>query len=274
MQQKNKKASILLWVFFLTILLAISFIYISVWIRKSLTTDSWKIKTLEENRKKENFLANINKKSIKIWENNLIIKNFSSIIYTLKKDELLNLKFEEEWNINLQLLNSWIISYSIWSNELWKNILPTYNTWITTANFNINAWENLKIKNFSWNSKIKISANNTIIYKLSLLPKIIKFKKSWEINLSVWREWWKIKYKINNWTEYFLKWNSSVTYVNKKIFINSWDELKIEKVSWDNYKKVIISWNQNLSDMLDNNTYKIIKESWWRKFIIEKWKIK
>jgi len=272
--QKNKQASILIWAFFLTLLMSFSFIFIQFQIKSSLSTNSKKLKNLELEKQKQEFLWDINSKTQKIWENNLEIKDFSSLEYSLKKDEEFELEFTEIWTINLELLNSWIISYALNSGNFWENILPTYNTGTTSKTIEILSTPTiLKIKNFSWYSKIRIWASKKVTHKLGNLPKTEVFEKAWKITLSLYKNC-KIEYKINWWTEILLVSWSSQKYTNKSFFVKSWDSIFFERIYWNISRKIIISWDYNLSDMLKNNSYKISKTTWWKEIVLEKWKIK
>ncbi len=277
--QKKQKASILIWVFFLTLLMSFSFIFIQFQIQNSLKVNSKRLENLEEEKKIQEFLWDINAQSIQIWENTLEVESFSSLEYSLKKDEILWLNFTETWTINIELLNSWIVSYATWAVastlEFWTNILPTYNTGATSVNVLVNTWEKLEVKAFSWNPKLSFWASKKIIYPLDILPSAITFKKSWKITMSIWVRWWGIKYKINSWIEKTLTWNSTENYTSKSFFVKVWDSLSI--INFDNpgnNKKLIISWDYNISDLIQNNSYKISKKTWWKEVILEEWKIR
>ncbi len=301
--QKKQKASILIWVFFLTLLMSFSFIFIQFQIKNSLSTNSKKLDSLEKEKNVQEFLWDINSKTQKIWENTLEIKDFSSLEYSLKKDEKLELDFKEDWELNLELLNSWIISYAINTEKLWKYTLPKYWEWIRNKNFSINSWDILKIKNFSWYSKIRIGASKR--YKKNLNNnwdnKTYNFLKAWKITISLKRRrkyinpdtyytWSILKYETNYSWNWIITASKNTNYTNKSFFIKSWDNLKIinktniddlEKKDWttvtnwfDDKITVIVSWDYNISNMLKNNSYKISKKTWWREIVLEKGKIK
>jgi hypothetical protein len=218
------------------------------------------------------------------------IKNFSSIDYSLKKDEIFNLTFSETWTINLQLLNSGIISYALDWEEFWKNILPTYNTWTTSTGFLLTSWTTLKIKNLSWYSKIRIWASKN---KKASINNIWwqyiydNFKKSWKITISLQRRrkshpirytTSEIEYKTNySWTWTIIS-SEDTKYTHKSFFIKSWDKLTIinknsSKTWYSDKATFIISWDYNISDLMQNNSYKIYKKTWGKEIVLEKGKI-
>jgi len=151
---QNKKASILIWAIFLSLIISISFLSISTQITKNLKTSQSSQNIIEKQNQINNVLKNSQENKKIIW-NTIIEMENKSFIKSLKKNEILKINFPQNSTIELKLLNSWIIFYNTWSSNTWilDNNTPNIET-------NIEQNKNLILKNYSWYTKIKLTSNN------------------------------------------------------------------------------------------------------------------
>ena len=152
MQKTERKASILIWSIFLSLIISISFLSISTKITsvikknisyKDFLEESFLIK--EKIIKSELDEEIISNKTIGI-ENKIIKKS-------LKSQEIYEIEFQKDSNINLEIINSWIMFYYTGSND--KHLL----TW-SIEDIAINSWEKLKLQNLSWYTKFILESDN------------------------------------------------------------------------------------------------------------------
>ena len=178
MQKTNKKASILIWAIFLSLIISVTFISISTKINKNLKNNSEIINNIKINNEVINI---INSWSISWNFNNQYLTNWDKLIFeqspykiNLKNNETINLKSKIDNNININI--TWSPIYYSW----------TTNTWIIISNWNIETWSWIFIlKNLWWYSKIII--NNSNIEKEFTNYKIIKKIGNKEIIKSKWK---------------------------------------------------------------------------------------
>ena len=154
MQKNNKKASILIWAIFISLIISVSFLNISTKITKNLKNSSNLNLDLEKENKIQNLLYSSNNDS-KILENTEIQIENKTLKYSLKKWEVYKIQFPKTTQINLQLTNSWIIEYNTWATNSW--ILYSSNSILSA---NINANNDLVLKNLAWYSTFKLTSDN------------------------------------------------------------------------------------------------------------------
>ena len=179
MQKKSKNASILIWAIFLSLIISVSFLSISTKITKNLKNSSNLNIDLEKENKIQNLLYSSNNNSEILWNIEIQIEN-KKLKYSLKKWEIYKIHFPKNSQINLKLTNSWIIEYNTWTTSSW--ILYSNSPEIST---NINANNNLILKNLAWYSSFKLISNNKFEFsdkKYKIIEKIWNkkiIKSSW-----------------------------------------------------------------------------------------------
>ena len=186
MQKINKKASILIWSIFLSLIISISFLSISTKITKNLkNNDLNNANILEENRVQNILKTSENdiedNTTEEIWNNTIYIEN-KILKKSLKKDEIYSIKFPTTSNITLKLTSSGVLLYAFsWTiNDSWilknnNNKIENNTTWI---------W-NLILTNYSWYVSFELISNN----KFDIPEKKYKIiEKIWnkEIIKSMW----------------------------------------------------------------------------------------
>lgn len=186
MQNLDKKASILLWAVFLSMIIVIAFTSINYQLRQNLTKNNSLIEKINfENEKNKQIGDIIEKKEFKsvILSNNekIIFKQDNIITKWFKIDESLSLKveWEEKSNITIKVLEWWPIYYKNPENE-----------WIITKQDTINIKWEINIENMWWYADITITSenkfeNNTKKYKIvrEYGTKTI-IKETWEITIN------------------------------------------------------------------------------------------
>lgn len=182
MQKITKKASILIWSIFLSLIISISFLSISTKITKNLQNSTNLNKNLKENNKIQNILKSSQNNTESIWNTNIYIEN-SKLQKTLKNTEIYTILFPNQSEISLELKNNWIIFYNTWWTNTW--ILSWSNTVIETI---INSGNSLTLENFSWYSKFELISKNKFVIPVKNY-KIIK--EIW--NKEVIKSFWQIK---------------------------------------------------------------------------------
>lgn len=186
MQKTSKKASILIWATFLSLIMTVIFVSISTNINKNLKNNL----SLTEEFKNENEIKNLlNSWSINMNYNDLYLKNWDKIIFeksnkttiSLKKWEIHTWKININSNITIDIKEWWPVTYK--SNN-YNDIITDKKTfwWITNKYF--------YIKNLWWYSKIIISSDTTWNY-LSKYRNYNIYKKIWNKEVIKWS--WKIK---------------------------------------------------------------------------------
>lgn len=199
MQNINKKASILIWAFFLSSVIIISFISISFKINKTIKNNM----TIEKNIK-INSLINQKIKSKdfineNIWNKKIIFENNKFFTWSLEKNKNinLNLSWVNKWKFDLKILNWWplyyeFLSYS-WAVNSAKQITASWIVY-TSSSFN---WElnnkfdkaKLEIKNLWWFTNFTLSWSINFLWeykKYKIIKKIWNkeiIEKSWEIKI-------------------------------------------------------------------------------------------
>jgi len=178
MQKTTLKASILIWSIFLSLIISVTFIWISTKINQNLNNNNDLNKNIQIQNEIKNKLKskNYSDKNFDNWYT-LIFASQKNIKIWLKKDENIFINFPETSTWNISIINWWPIYYS-WS--IW--------TWIINNTYDINSiyWM-LNIKNLWWYTKIQLDSNNNIqtqyqnykIVKTIWNKKIIK--TSWKV---------------------------------------------------------------------------------------------
>lgn len=182
-QKKAKKASILIWSIFLSMIISISFITISSKINKNLIRDSSLDSNVYNIIKEKIVDNNFSEEETKSWDK-IVFENDSYIERTLKKMEKYIIIFPKETQVNIEIINGWPIYYSN-SGEI--NIVWT---WIidTNLNFLVETWS-LEINNLWWLTSFSVNWNKDFIAqdkKYEVIKKIWNkdfIKTSWEIKL-------------------------------------------------------------------------------------------
>jgi hypothetical protein len=187
MQKTNTRASILIWATFLSLIITVTFIWISTNINKNLKNNS----LLNEQFKNQNEIKNIiNSWGIDMNYQNIYLDNWEKIIFERTNKKIISLKKEEihTWkildadsNINIKILNWWPVSY-----------INTSSSWVVTSieTFWDNTADYFYIKNLWWYTKIMISSDITGNY-LSQYRKYSIYKKIW--NKEILKTSWKVK---------------------------------------------------------------------------------
>lgn len=132
MQKTNKRASILIWSIFLSLIVSLSFVFVSTKINQNILSNI----NLEDFFLKDNIINDFVNNDLvwSIWDNEIIKKELNS--FTLDNQKSLNLLFS--WNIDftwsIYLMEWWplyyeIISYS-WADE--SKVSSLSSTWILT----------------------------------------------------------------------------------------------------------------------------------------------
>ena len=156
MQKISKKASILIWSIFFSLIISISFLNISTKITKNLkNNNSHNINILEESNINNTLKTSENNIEI-IWKNIIYIEN-STLKKSLKSMEKYVIDFPINSNIDLNLTSSWVVFYNfIWtvpSSGILNNNNPNltnYETWV---------WI-LELTNLSWYINFKLDSDN------------------------------------------------------------------------------------------------------------------
>ena len=207
MQKINKKASILLWAVFLSVVISISFISISLKINKNITN----YKENNQNEEINNYIKNKDFSNKDLWNNEELIfedsKNYTKTLNFNKATEI-RINSVNSTNFNININNWWPVFYSL---LLYNNTSFAWNitsSWIITNNSSFvwnfdntnNSWI-LYIKNLWWISNFSLTSSENILTdnKKYTITKIIwnkkLIKKEWFIkNFDLWDISW-INYK-------------------------------------------------------------------------------
>lgn len=187
MQKTSKKASILIWATFLSLIITVTFLSISTQINKIIKNNS----NINETIKIENEIANIvNSWSIDWNLTNSYLSNWDKIIFEKTNVKIVWLKSEEThtWkiiennsNITVRVLKWWPVTFTNWSNY-W---IINYNDLDT---FQVSNWY-FYIKNIWDFSEIEISSD-TNANLLSKYRKYTIFKEIW--NKQIIKTNWEI----------------------------------------------------------------------------------
>lgn len=187
MQKSNIKASILIWSIFLSLIITVTFVWISTSVNKNIKNNS----SLVNQFKTQNQIKNIiNSWSIDWNYKNSYLNNWEKIIFertnknivTLKKWETHTWKIKKNnSNINIKILEGWPVSYS---NNTLSWVVKDIKTfwWNTIGDF--------YIKNLWWYTKFIISSDTTDNY-LSQYRKYTVYQQIW--NKEVIKTSWTIK---------------------------------------------------------------------------------
>lgn len=175
MQKISKKASILIWAIFLSLIISVSFLSISTKITENLKNSGINNKNIDENDNIKNILLYSEKNTENIWNKTILIEN-KKLEKSLKNNENYEIDFIKNSIIDLYIMNSSIIKYEL----IWTKNESGILTW-SLKSYETGTWK-LKLNNYSWYTKIKLLSDN-------------KF------------EIWEKKYKIieNIWTKEIVK---------------------------------------------------------------------
>jgi len=105
-QKISKKASILIWAIFLSLIISLSFLSISTKITKNLKENSQNNISIIEQNNFEKILKTSNLDTEIIWNKTIYIEN-RSLKKSLKKSEEYEIKFRKDSTININLTSSW-----------------------------------------------------------------------------------------------------------------------------------------------------------------------
>lgn len=180
---ETKKASILIWAIFLSIIISVTFAMISAKITKNLNNNSNIINNLENFNNW--YLLNKKNSILKNWDN-LIFEEDNNINRTIKNNEIYNINtiITEDSYLDIFIIN-WselyykVISYS-WS--LWLSSSWITSKWLIQNNYRINFnydtdkdHKIIQLQNLWWYSNITLSWSiilNTNYKKFSTINKI------------------------------------------------------------------------------------------------------
>ena len=181
MQKINKKASILIWSIFLSLIISISFLSISTKITKDLKNNDLNNKNILELSKIQNILKTSENDIEEVWNNIIYIEN-KTLKKSLKKDEIYTILFPTESNITLSLTSSWVIFYEYsWNSWILRNNDPTLTETIDSN-------DSLKLINYSWYVSFELNSDNKfdiLEKKYKIIEKIWNkeiIKSSWTLN--------------------------------------------------------------------------------------------
>lgn len=153
MQKNSKKASILIWAIFLSLIISLSFLSISTKITKNLKENSKNNINIIEQNKIENILKNSDLNIENVWNKSIHIEN-KNLKKSLKKSEEYEISFNTNSIININLTSSWVIYYEL----NWTKTGSWVLTW-TLNNYETWSWI-LKLINFSWYISFELVSDN------------------------------------------------------------------------------------------------------------------
>ncbi len=182
MQKTNKKASILLWSIFLSLIISVSFISINSKINKNLKENS----SLTDNLKTDSFITNI----IHSWSigntflekynidsnKDLVFDKTNEALISLKKDEIHNFEIIENSSLTIEIISWGVLKFN---NEIISS----------SKTFNVFPW-NLEILNIWWFTRFKLISDSDNNY-LSQYRNYKVVNSIW--NKKIIKEKWKIK---------------------------------------------------------------------------------
>lgn len=186
MQKTNIRASILIWATFLSLIITVTFVWISTSINKSLKNNS----LLTNQFNTQNEIKNIiNSWSIDLNYHNIYLNNWEKLIFertnkaiiTLKKWETHTWKIMLDSNINIKIIEWWPVSY-INETSSWI-VLDIETFWDNSIGY-------FYVKNLWWYTKVIISSDVTWNY-LEKYRKYTVYKKIW--NKEIIKTSWFIK---------------------------------------------------------------------------------
>jgi len=185
MQKNHKKAYILIWAIFLSLIISVTFIEISTKVNKNLNNNNeiiynWKIDIETEKLINMSIInQDYSEKSTENWDK-IIFDNNIELIFSMKKDDINLSKINNTGNISISILQWWPIKYN---NNTLSGIINN------TGNIATTIWE-LYITNLSWYTKLKInSISNNYLSKYT----------NYKITRKIWnKEFIKSKWKIKN----------------------------------------------------------------------------
>jgi len=167
MQKNKNNASILIWSIFLSLILSITFIGISSKITKELKNN----KNYLNQNNQNNFIKNKLKKRDYSNENfpsnneNIIFMQNKNYSWSLKKEEKIQIKFVENSNISINIINWWPIVYStIWTLT---------SSWIINSNTQMTLSGSIILNNL-WGYTIYNVISNKNILPPEIIYKVIK----------------------------------------------------------------------------------------------------
>ena len=157
MQKIGKRASILIWAIFLSLIISVSFVSISTKINKNIRSNSKNIKTFNNQKAIKEKIKEGDFTNQRLANNEAIIfsKN-NSLTWSLKKSDNIKLKFEQISTIDINILSGWPIYFTLtWSTNSW---------WIVSSTSNLSSfsWE-LILENLWWYTMYNIDSNNDFL---------------------------------------------------------------------------------------------------------------
>jgi len=172
MQKRSKKASILLWSIFISMIVSLLFLWISSKVNKNLKNNEKIFKQDNINYILSEKIKNNDFWKTDLWDNYyLIFEKKDPIIRTIKKNEEKTFLFNSWSQINITIKKIYWspVYYKAfkWSDK--NNINTLISSWIidSETNFNLldssNKWWKLYLKNLWWEARLKINSQNSII---------------------------------------------------------------------------------------------------------------
>jgi len=199
-QKTNKKASILIWAFFLSLIIAISFISISSKINKNIKNNISLESELKTNSMIKQKLNSKDFSAETIWDKKIVFDDYNYIDLALEKEKntTINFSWTNSGSLEISIKNWWPIFYEFlsfsWSNNSIKEIT---SSWIINNNKSFTWWLSekydkwkLEIKNLWWftNFSLRSSINLWLKYKnYKIIQKIWNKKvieKKWKIKIN------------------------------------------------------------------------------------------
>jgi len=175
--QNNKKASILIWAIFLSLIISISFLSIANKVNNNSKTSKALQENIRNNIKIENNLKSFSWVSFQIQKQKVYIEN-KTLNKSLKKYEIFNISFPKASTWVLMLTSLWVLHYEFWSDSGFLD--KTNSKYI----FKNKSWI-LKLENYSWILWFSLNSNNKFDFqeKKYKITKKIAWK---EIIKQVW----------------------------------------------------------------------------------------
>lgn len=182
MQKSNKKASILLWAIFLSIIISVAFIWVSTKVSKKLRDNI----SFKEDVSIQNQIQNkLNKKDFTNevfinWEK-IYFESSNSIQRNLKKDEKIILNFSTWTSIDISLYNWWPIIYTFTSTP----------SWIQTWSWLIKDYDNIIGNLQGSDTNLKLEITNLWWYTslwINSTSDFTSWEKSYTITQIIWNK--------------------------------------------------------------------------------------
>lgn len=182
MQKLNKKASILLWAIFLSIIISVAFIWVSTKVSKKLHNNLLFEKDVIVQNQIQNKLKqkDFTNQVFENWEK-IYFNSSNSLQKNLKKDEKLVLSFSGWTSVDISIYKWWPITYSFISQDSWTQIWSWLVKDYDNINWNIESPDTtleLEIVNLWWYASLWINSTSDFT----------TWEKSYTITQTIWNK--------------------------------------------------------------------------------------